>query len=302
MDERANARPRLAERLCDPHVLQVAGRASHAYLAVETGGGPHVTPVLFGVTADRLWFVIARSTLKARMLEKRPGVGVLIDDGKSALVIRGDASLLDPRRPRDLAVRLSELARAPLAIPAYGLGNPAELLAFARDAARAPARAAPPNLALVSVRPGAIEIVPSPTVEMRRRTRPPGGDATGDSLRGWAQRLSDVPQEAAALALAPGPAVLGWLTPGGPLAIPAAWEPERARARVPWAVLARAGALPDGSACLCLDADSGKGPAAKDGVLLRGPGHIAAQGDMGLVSIEPDRVTYWTGFETGTVP
>jgi hypothetical protein len=48
-------------------VASVLGGASFAYLAVETSSGPHVTPLLFAATPDRLWFVIGRGTLKARV-------------------------------------------------------------------------------------------------------------------------------------------------------------------------------------------------------------------------------------------
>ena len=53
-----------------PKVASVLGRASIAYLAVETSSGPHVTPLLFAATPDRLWFGIGRGTLKARVAEE----------------------------------------------------------------------------------------------------------------------------------------------------------------------------------------------------------------------------------------
>ena len=48
-------------------VASVLDGASIAYLAVETSSGPHVTPLLFAATPDRLWFGIGRGTLKARV-------------------------------------------------------------------------------------------------------------------------------------------------------------------------------------------------------------------------------------------
>jgi pyridoxamine 5'-phosphate oxidase-like protein len=274
--------------LCDPAVARVAGRAQFAYLAVETGGGPHVTPVLFAATQDRLWFAVARSTLKARVLARRPQVGVLIRGRSSSVVVGGTGSPLDPMRPADVAARLPELARAPLAIPSYGVRNAAELLGFARDAA---ARSSPPDLVLVSVRPRAIELV----------RHPPERDADGRraSPGPWKSALEQVPSELAALALRPGPAVLGWMTPHGPLAVPARWEPGRARVR--WSPLADQGASSAGPACLCLDVTHGRGPNAKEGLLLRGEGRAGAGGDVRSVSLRPDRITYWRGVETETI-
>jgi hypothetical protein len=171
-------------------------------------------------------------------------------------------------------------------------------MTFARDAARAPGEAPPPNLALVSIRPGPIEIVES--LSSSSGEERDLGAATG-SPPGWRVALAGVPDEPAKLALRSGSAVLGWMTPRGPLAVPALWDPEHAVCRVAGSVLARAEAPSEGPACLCLDSTHGKGPAAKHGLLLRGSGRFSAEGDVGSVAIDPDRITYWTGFETGTV-
>jgi hypothetical protein len=275
--------------LLDPRVLRTVARAPHAYVAIETASGPHVTPLLFAITATRLWFVMARTTLKVKVLRKRPAVGLVIDGGASALVVRGEAAVLDPLRPRDLAAKLAEVARAPLGSASYGLHNPLELMTFARDAARVPGRAQP-NLALVSVRPLAIEVVAG------RKPAEPQPDE--EPLASWSERLEGVPGIAARLVPVPGPAVLAWLTPQGPVAVPAQWDPASSTAAdVAWPLLERAGAPSEGKACLCLDGSHGKGPIAKYGVLLRGTGR---GGEDGRAAIAPDRVTWWDGFDTGT--
>src|SRR4051812_18837569 len=89
---------------------RVLGRAPIAYLAVETSSGPHITPVLFAATPDRLWFGIGRGTLKARAIAKQPAVGVVVVDGDVAVSIHGRAVLLDTLPPS-----VGELARAPFA-------------------------------------------------------------------------------------------------------------------------------------------------------------------------------------------
>lgn len=278
--------------------LGSAAAARQAYVAVETRNGPHVTPVLFAVTADRLWFVIPRRALKARVLRRRPGVGVLVEDGSRAFVVAGEASLLDPLRPLGLAARLSELARTPVAMPWFGLQNSAELLAYPWDAIRAPGRVMPSGMLLVSVRPEGVEALPGLPDE-------PGTGATARADRGalaeWDGPLAGVPREAARLARRRGRAVLGWQTATGPCPVPARWDPERGRALVPWEALDRAGAAWQAPACLCLDDSDRRGPLAKTGLLLRGGGRVSAPADEAWVTIEPDRVTYWKGFETGTV-
>ena len=233
--------------------MGVLGGAPFAYLAVETSCGPHVTPLLFGATPDRLWFGIGRGTLKARALAKRPAVGVVVPGEEVSVAIRGEATLLD-RLPASLA----ELARTPFALPAYASRNVLELAAFARDVARRGAQ--PQSLAPLSVR---IE--------------------TLDLLDGW-----------------PAQAVLGWMAPGGPIAVPARWDPQTERARAPAGPFKEAGGSRTAAACVCIDESEGLGPLAKAGSLLRGQGRATLRGDLASVALEPKRMTRWKGFQTQT--
>jgi nitroimidazol reductase NimA-like FMN-containing flavoprotein (pyridoxamine 5'-phosphate oxidase superfamily) len=240
--------------LWKPKVASVLGGASFAYLAVETSSGPHVTPLLFAATPDRLWFGIGRGTLKARVLAKRPAVGVVVPGEHASVAIRGEATLLD-RLPASPA----EFARAPFALPAFASRNAFEMAAFARDVATRGAQ--PQPLAPVSVR---IDTV--------------------DLLDGW-----------------PAQEVLGWMGAGGPIALPARWNPRTERARVPAAPLRDAGGSRSAAACVCIDESEGRGPLAKRGRLLRGHGHATLRGDVASVAREVERVTRWKGFQTQTV-
>jgi hypothetical protein len=239
--------------LWKPRVATVLKHASVAYLAVETKSGPHVTPLLFAATPDRVWFGIGRGTLKARVLAKRPAVGVVVGGAKGSIAIRGQATLLDR-----LPLAPAELARAAFALPAYASGNALEMAAFARDVAIRGAR--PQPLAPLSV---AIDSL--------------------DLLDGW-----------------PPTAVLGWMSPDGPVALPARWNERTGRAAVPAAPLRDAGGLRTAAACICIDESEGLGPLAKSGRLVRGPGHARLRGDVASVSLEPERITRWKGFQTAT--
>jgi hypothetical protein len=239
--------------LWKPRVASVLGGASVAYLAVETSSGPHVTPLLFAATPDRLWFGIGRGTLKARVLAKRSAVGVVVPGADASIAIRGEAALLDR-----LPAELGELARAPFALPAFASRNVLEMAAFARDVAR---RGAPPQpLAAVSVRVDTLDL-----------------------LDGWS-----------------GQSVLGWMAAGGPIALPARWDPRTERARVPAAPLRDAGGSRTAAACVCIDESEGLGPLAKRGRLLRGRGHARLRGDVASVALQTERVTRWKGFQTQT--
>jgi hypothetical protein len=138
--------------LWKPKVASVLGSASFAYLAVETTSGPHVTPLLFAATPDRLWFGIGRGTLKARVVAKRPAVGVVVPGADASVAIRGEATLLDR-----VATPPAELARAPLALPAYASRNALEMAAFARDVVWQGAR--PESLAPLSVHAETLDLL-----------------------------------------------------------------------------------------------------------------------------------------------
>jgi hypothetical protein len=236
-------------------VAAVLARAPFAYLAVETPSGPHVTPLLFAFTPDRVWFGIGRGTLKARTIRKRPAVGIVVPGEKASVAIRGQSSLLD------WTPSPTELARAPFALPAFAGRNALEMAAFARDVVRSATRPSP--LVPVSVRIDRFEL-----------------------LDDW-----------------PAPAVLGWMTPDGPLALPARWDPEQERARVPAAPFKAAGRGRTAPACVCVDQSGGRlGPIAKRGILVRGAGRATVRGDTATVALEADRITRWKGFDTTTTP
>ena len=128
------------------------GGASFAYLAVETSTGPHVTPLLFAATPDRIWFAVGRGTVKARVVARRPKVGVVVSNDRAAVAIRGEATLLE-RLPASPA----ELARAPFAVPDFASRNALEMAAFARDVALRSAR--PQRLVLLSVRIDSLDLL-----------------------------------------------------------------------------------------------------------------------------------------------
>src|SRR5205807_351574 len=62
----ALAEARVVKGLSKRRVAAVLGSAKFAYLAVETPSGPHVTPLLFASTPERLGFRIGRREAKAR--------------------------------------------------------------------------------------------------------------------------------------------------------------------------------------------------------------------------------------------
>jgi hypothetical protein len=176
------------------------------------------------------------------------------------------------------------LVRAPLAASPYTLQNARELAGTARDAALFPGRLRPDTHVLVSVAPRSEELVPTAPDEARA-----GGEAD--------LGLTGVPPELAARAERPGPAVLGWPSPDGPLALPVAWNPRGRRARVAWPSAQAPLVGHECQASVCFDASRGHGPSAKAGLMLRGRARVTSDRDVVLA---PERATYWAGFTTTT--
>jgi hypothetical protein len=96
--------------------------------------------------------------------------------------------------------------------------------------------------------------------------------------------------------------VLGWTTPGGPIALPARWGQRAERVRVPAGPLRDAGGPRSAAACVCVDESEGLGPLAKRGTLFRRQGRARLRGDMASVALQVERVTRWKGFQTQTSP
>ena len=262
-----------------PEMRSVLNEARQAHLAVVTKDGPHVTPELYAVARDTLWFAVAATTLKARVLPDSPRAGALVRAGGRSVMLGGEARTYDVRSPGDVvrAVRDLDVARA---VTGFLLRNAGDLTAFARDAATGRlGRKLPPRRVLVRFTPDRAALLDGTVVVA----------SAGD----WPGRVRAAEREAL-----PGTrdATVGWLGADGPVALPARWD-ERECAYVPAAAAALAGLPREAPACLVVDDYGSPGPAAKSGTLLRGTGRLA---DDGRASMSIAKVTTWDGVETAT--
>ena len=112
----------IGRALRSDEVLETCARAPLADVAIDAPGGPHVTPVLHAPAGGELWFLLGRRSLKARVLRRRPGAGVLLRAGERALVMSGELRAVELRAP--LGTRQARrLALAPLAGFSYSARN-----------------------------------------------------------------------------------------------------------------------------------------------------------------------------------
>jgi len=258
----------------------VLNEARQAYTAIVTKDGPHVTPELYALAGDAIWFAVAATTLKARVLPSTERASALVRAGGRTVLLSGTVRTYDIRSPRDVGRAISDptVARA---VSGFLLRNAGDLAAFARDTvAGRLGRGIPPRRVLVRLTPTRAALLDGTRV-LASSGDWPGTVAAGDeeSLRGSRD------------------AVVGWLGPDGPVALPARRDDEHAY--VPAAAAALAGLPREAPACVVEDDYGRPGPAAKSGTLERGTGRLAGDG---RATIDVAKVTSWDGVETSTRP
>lgn len=271
--------------LVEPAVRGVLSEARKAYVVLDRGDGPHVTPELFSTRSHEIGFLVAASTVKARVLRRRPQIGVTVIAGTRAVVMGGTAAVLDVLDPATVLLRARHMPAATILLPAFILRNAADLAGFVRDFAcgrlgfRLPGRRV-----LIVTRPNKVAFLEGASVV-----------AAAGPWQGSVQPVS-------AVAVAPGgDAVVGWRTPDGPLALPGRWDPTETRVQVPQALVELAGAAGQGPACVVVDEYGGAGPAPKRGLLQRGTGTLVIDPAGAWVRIDAERVTTWRGVDIDTV-
>lgn len=244
--------------MSDDGATSVLNGGRQAYVAVRGKAGPHVTPELYAWSADRLWFLAASSTLKAKVLpERATAAAVVLAEGR-AVALHGIVQTYDPAKPATIRLAGADTVRA---LAGYVTRNASDLLAFGRDLATGRlGRRLPPRRVLFALAPDGVEPVDVPA-----------GDGE--------------------------PAVVALESPSGLRARPARWHAERAEVTVGPAVLTDLGAGEGDelAVAVVVDAYRAPGPAAKEGRLVRGS---ATVGPGATLRVEVDRAVRWEGVDT----
>jgi len=268
----------------------IVRRGTLAFVAVATATGPLVTPVLYGVSGDDIWFLTNRHALKAKLLRRDPHTAWVVRAGDRAVVMTGEARLLSPLHAADVLAAAPRLPAMPSAFGSWAARNPRQLAGFVRDSLTRPVRVMPHDFVLVRLRAGAVSVV-----DLAEPAAPDGRSLPDRRARG--RRLgSVVPAELRSLTRQSA-GVLGLATESGPVAVPVRWDHRH------WVALLPGGldlALPGGglAACITFDEPVHARPTGQRGVILRGRARVLDQGEA--LAIDADRVTYWSGFTTRT--
>lgn len=265
----------------DPNLQSILEQGREAHVAVVSGRGPHVTPELYAWSGDRLWFLFARSTLKAKVLARNPSAAVLVTAGGRSAMVEGEVDLVDLRRPSTLLGRPDRSARAIRATGSYVIRNAADLTAFGRDLATGQLGWRPPPLRVLA------------SLEPRRAVLLDDGViVSSDASPG----LADGPQNVHAHSQPGGQRVAAAFP--GPVVVPARWFPEDQELVVSPALLELHGIEGRTPVAVVADDYVAPGPAAKVGTLLRGTARRV--GRTGSLAVYARTSTRWDGIDIET--
>jgi Pyridoxamine 5'-phosphate oxidase len=314
--------------ILSPDVRGVMDRGIFCHVAACTALGPHVTPMVFAVAGDRLWVTTSRGSVKARAWRDDPRVAGLVVAGSEAVAFAGVAARHDALDASTWSRSMREGPLVTLAAARFTRRNARFFAGYAVDAHRVPLAWTPPGRVFVELLPERIvrldegrpvrgwDGVGGGTVTGGARFRiaragPPALDALPDDVR---REFDDA-----------GPAALAVEGRDGPVVLPARWTVEGASL---FAVLredrlALAGS-PGTAPRVALEIDRPSSWRARDmmGAMARGRGEIVAPArlssgaegaarlaaragvepdDAAVVTVRPDRLVWWRGWDSGTV-
>jgi pyridoxamine 5'-phosphate oxidase-like protein len=306
-------------------IKHILDEGSFCYLAARTERGPHLTPLVYSVTASRLWITTSRRSVKARAWKRDPAVGGLVGGNDRLLVFRGTAltyDLLDP------ATWLSSALAGPtisLAAAVFARRNARFFAGYAVDAPAVPLAWSPPGRVFTEIRVDAAAIVGDGSGPRWGELGGPVRSRTSFRMpRGRRHPLAGIPPDVAERVGESGPATVAVDTRDGPVVLPARWCAGQAvvYAAMARTVLGLAGGGPGLSVALVADHASSWRARAMAGVMIKGAAgvHVLSRlrsgrrsaerlversgldpSDAVLLAVLPGRVVWWRGWSSGTV-
>lgn len=274
--------------------------------AVETRSGPHVSLQASASRAGRYWSVTARSSLKARVLRNRPWSASAEKVGDGIRLVGGPTVVLDPIRPMGA---LRDPVAAAVSGAAFGclvVQHSQQLLGYTERFWAVPSEWYPTNRVLLAGRSesqlllddrwnlidakGAWDRHPVCFEPSGQRHSP---DMSAVDLPDPVRELLDRRRA---------DAWLGVITNSGVGVLPCCWMQSLGVVLPLLPAAHMAPSLP-GEVCLMMDHSQSRRPDQKRGVMLRGQGTVVERSETELVvALRPTRITYWNGFDSGTLP
>jgi hypothetical protein len=311
-----------------PEALQVLERGDFCHVAASTPSGPHVTPMVFALAGDRLWVTTARGSVKARAWSRNPRVAGVVRRGREAVAFVGSVASHDALDPASWGRSLREMPLLALAAARFTRKNGRFFAGYAVDAHHVPLAWTPPGRVFAELRPERTALI--------RDDRPVRAWGTWAADVPSHERFRASRAGAAALAALPadlleglgrrGEGVLAVDGEDGLVALPSAWAVSGAGlyAVLEEEALALAGLeAPSVSAALVVDRPSWWRARNMLGAMARGRADVfvrarlasggrsaqavareaGVDGDRAaVVRVRPERLVWWRGWSSGTVP
>jgi hypothetical protein len=248
-----------------------------AYVAVSSKNGPHATPELYAWSGGRLWFAVASSTLKAKVVQRDPLVGVVVSIRDRSVVLRGEIDIFDPRHPKPILRHARAFPEISRALAHYAVRNASDLFAFVGDAATGKLGwRIPPVRVLLRFSPFAATLFQNESL-----------------IGGWGTWSGITTVDSADAPAGGQPAVVA--LPGA-VVLPCRWFSDERKLHVApdlLQLLQLEHTFPLG---IVVDEYTAPGPAAKQGTLVRGSGLLSDE--RGFIDLELETVVDWDGVNT----
>ncbi|MFV1990998.1 MAG: pyridoxamine 5'-phosphate oxidase family protein, partial [Acidimicrobiales bacterium] len=195
--------------------MKLIESAPVVHVGIETSRGAHVTPQAFAFVDGNIWLVASRKSLKVRVLQNNPEVGLMMRGPEASVTLAGTAKVLWAESAADAISMVGATAWMPAMAGSYATRNWRLMLGLGADVVERPA-SFPYDRVVIRV---------SPT-----RGAHCSGDALASTFGDWTSASGgraliqqsqvelpeSVPVRPASLAYHPGPCSLAVVTDAGP--------------------------------------------------------------------------------------
>ena len=304
-------------------VQNVLEQGEFCVVASSTPRGPHCTPLVYALSAGRLWLTTSRRSVKARSWSIEPSTAGLVRSGDLAVTFTGSVheyDLLDRSTWRATVAEGPVLARASMK---FSRRNARFFAGYAVDAKQVPFAWTPPGRVFVGIDLDRTALLDEDGVQEgwnRWRGEVVSHDAFRASTKGDPP-FGALPFPVRAAIGTEGEAALAVSGTQGLSVIPVRWLAEGAAlyAAVPVETLALADAGPDAPVALTIDRTSAWRARDMVGAMIQGTGSLFALASLAtgarslksvlkridpdadaLVRIEPTRLVWWQGWSSGS--
>jgi hypothetical protein len=279
------------------------------HVASITSGGPHVTPLVYAVAGDRLWVTTSRGSTKAKAWRRDDRVAGLVRDGERSVAFGARVRWHDALDPTTWMRSTLEAPIVTLAATRFTLRNARFFAGYAVDANHIPLAWTPPGRVFAELR---LERWARFDAEALLETwgEWPGGRPRRGSrrrpARGGRRRasaLDALPSDVAALTEGTREGALALEVAGEAVVLPARWDRggDTFLARLPAGVDGLVAFPEEAGVALEIDRASRWRASEMVGAMLRGTGSLSRAGGEVTVSLTPERVVWWCGWDSGTV-